>query len=527
MTLPLELALRTSPLIAAGLLLAAACARQSAAVRHLVLAAAVTGALLVVPLGLILPAWDVPERSAAGVDASPAGGSVTHIGGGVVSGQQTAAPVVPYRLLWAAGATVSALVVLAGFVRLRLLTRGGPPPDERSTRVCADVCGAYGIRRPVSLVCGNASGLVATWGVWRPRVLLPADAQHWDDNRLRVVLAHELAHIRRNDWMVQMTAEALRALVWFSPLVWLACARLRREGEQASDDAVLGLGVPAGEYASHLLELARGHGRSPAWTAALLMARPSTLERRIAAMLTPRLNRSARSSRDVAVTALTMLALTLPVAGFRAAQRTPTPLYGSVFDATGAALPEVRLTVRDARQLELQTTTDAAGRFAFPALGPGDYVLEATLPGFRALRQDVALARERDWHRIITLQVGAVRETISVSASRLAQRPRQGAGATPIRVGGNVRPPTKVKDVRPIYPESMREAGIEGVVPIEAVIARDGTVQSVRVLSAGVHPELAQAAVDAVRQWRFTATLLNGTPVDITMTTTVEFTLSD
>lgn len=243
-------------------------------------------------------------------------------------------------------------------------------------------------------------------------------------------------------------------------------------------------------------------------------------------MLTPRVNRSARSPRAVAVVALAMLALTLPVAGFRAAQRAPMPLEGSVFDATGAALPEVTLTVRDTRQLVLQTTTDASGRFAFPALAPGSYVLEATLPGFRALRQDVLLERDRDWHRVITLQVGAVRETIAVSASRLTQRPRP-VGPTPVRVGGNVRPPTKVKDVKPIYPESMREAGIEGVVPIEAVIARDGTVQSVRVLSAGVHPELAQAAVDAVRQWRFTATLLNGSPVDITMTTVVEFTLSD
>jgi protein TonB len=73
----------------------------------------------------------------------------------------------------------------------------------------------------------------------------------------------------------------------------------------------------------------------------------------------------------------------------------------------------------------------------------------------------------------------------------------------------------------------MRDAGREGVVPVEAMIGVDGTVTSVRVLSADVHPDFAVAAVDAVRQWRFTPTLLNGSPVEGVMTVSVAFTLSD
>jgi TonB family protein len=244
-------------------------------------------------------------------------------------------------------------------------------------------------------------------------------------------------------------------------------------------------------------------------------------------MLTPGLNRSARSRRAVAVTALTMIALTLPVATFRAAQRAPQPLSGSVFDGSGAVVPDVPVTLRDARQLELQATTDAEGRFEFPAVGPGAYVLEASLPGFRALRQEFTLERDRDWQRAITLQIGAVRESIAVTASRLTARPRAAGRRPVVRVGGNVRAPRKLRDVKPYYPDSMREAGIEGEVSMEAIIARDGTVQSVRVLSAGIHPDLAQAAVDAVRQWRFEPTLLNGKPVDVTMSTVVKFSLSD
>ena len=81
--------------------------------------------------------------------------------------------------------------------------------------------------------------------------------------------------------------------------------------------------------------------------------------------------------------------------------------------------------------------------------------------------------------------------------------------------------------MRPTYPVSMREAGREGVVPLEALIGLDGTVTSVRVLSAQVHPDFAIAAVDAVRQWRFSPTLLNGVPVEVVMTVSVRFDLGE
>jgi protein TonB len=100
-------------------------------------------------------------------------------------------------------------------------------------------------------------------------------------------------------------------------------------------------------------------------------------------------------------------------------------------------------------------------------------------------------------------------------------------GPQRIRVGGNIRVPRKLLDVRPVYPPSMRDSGREGVVPIEAIIGTDGAVHSVRVLSANIHPDFAIAAADAVRQWRFIPTLLNGVPVEVTMTVTVKFSLSE
>jgi len=92
-----------------------------------------------------------------------------------------------------------------------------------------------------------------------------------------------------------------------------------------------------------------------------------------------------------------------------------------------------------------------------------------------------------------------------------------------VRIGKDIRPPTKIKDVRPIYPVEAKDAGAQGVVIIEAVIAPSGTVTAARILRS--IPPLDQAALDAVNQWIFTPTLLNGTPVPVVMTVTVNFTL--
>jgi protein TonB len=102
--------------------------------------------------------------------------------------------------------------------------------------------------------------------------------------------------------------------------------------------------------------------------------------------------------------------------------------------------------------------------------------------------------------------------------------PEPPAAAAPIRVGGEVREPRKVHHVAPVYPSIARAARREGTVVLEVTIARNGSVGSARVLrSADIFD---QAALDAVRLWRYTATTLNGVPVDVTMTVTVRFTLN-
>ena len=96
-------------------------------------------------------------------------------------------------------------------------------------------------------------------------------------------------------------------------------------------------------------------------------------------------------------------------------------------------------------------------------------------------------------------------------------------GQAPVRVGGNVKPPTKIRDVKPIYPADAEAASVQGVVILEATIEPAGNVRNARVLRG--QPLLDQAAIDAVQQWQYVPTLLNGVAVPVIMTVTVNFTL--
>lgn len=242
-------------------------------------------------------------------------------------------------------------------------------------------------------------------------------------------------------------------------------------------------------------------------------------------MLDARLNHRALSVRTFAAVAAILVAATLTAAALQPAQVQPQPLVGTFYDSAGGVIPGVAVTLTDAGGGRMETTTDAAGRFQFSTLPPGKYVLTAALPGFNNLRREFELRQSADWDRAITLQVGQLRETISVTDTRLPATRPVPTGPAPVRVGGNIRVPKKLVDVKPVYPVSMREAGRSGQVTLDAVIGQDGSVLSARVVGSDVHPDFGDAAMQAVRQWKFTPTLLNGKPVDVLMSVAVTFTL--
>jgi protein TonB len=103
--------------------------------------------------------------------------------------------------------------------------------------------------------------------------------------------------------------------------------------------------------------------------------------------------------------------------------------------------------------------------------------------------------------------------------------PTWAPGDPPLRIGGNVKEPKKIKNVPPVYPVAAQEARVQGIVIIEAEIDQDGRVANARVIRPV--PMLDDAALDAVLQWEFMPTLLDGQPVPVIMTVTVNFTLQE
>lgn len=537
MTILVEWAWRSSLLLAAGLVFSAALRHRSAALRHAILTASIVGSLLVMPLRTIVPSVAVPmpvshavtrptefrsSTSAETPHSSPAFATMPN---------QPVRPSINLIRVWAFGVGVSLALLLASLYRVRTLARQGTPPaDLRWQHIAVDVARDRGLTQRFELVQTSAPDMLATTGITRHRVLLPATAERWPESRIRVVLSHELAHIERRDWAIKIAAEVARALLWFNPLAWLACRELAREAEHACDDIVLGGGVAARDYAADLLAVARLCRPSRRVIASTLsMAHPSTLERRISAMLNPAVDRSLPSRRVIAACGALLLTVTLAIAALGAQQPAPpTTLSGVLYDQTGAVLPGVPVTLEDANRAKTTAASNAAGRVDFPNVAAGRYVLSAGLPGFKAFRQEFELRDSRDWDRVITLQLGELSETISVRSTRTTAPPAaQPQMPTPVRVGGNIRVPRKMVDVKPIYPESMRAAGREATVKIDAVIGKDGSVSFARVLNADIHPDFAVAAVDAVRQWKFSPTLLNGAPVDVAMVVSVAFSLGD
>ncbi len=159
------------------------------------------------------------------------------------------------------------------------------------------------------------------WGLFRPVILLPIGADDWQSERLRVVLFHELAHIKRRDWMMQMIAQVACAVYWFNPLVWFAARWMRIEAERACDDQVLNAGYQPADYAQHLLDIVRNvRVASFASRAAVAIARSSKIEGRLRTVLAENLNRHPIKKSAVGIGLLVLTCFTVLMGALRLTQ---------------------------------------------------------------------------------------------------------------------------------------------------------------------------------------------------------------
>ncbi len=150
-------------------------------------------------------------------------------------------------------------------------------------------------------------------GLINPVVLLPGDADTWSNERRKLVLLHELAHVQRRDLLTQIMATLACAVYWFNPLAWWGANQMKRLREIACDDAVVvHSGIPV-DYAQTLLDLAKRYRRQP-MTSALAMAGSSNVEGRIAAILSSTSSRAVLTIRSVRVFSAVALVVSTLVA---------------------------------------------------------------------------------------------------------------------------------------------------------------------------------------------------------------------
>lgn len=397
----LFLTVRTSVLIAVAGSLVLALRRAPAAARYSVWAAALAGALLLpiitpwapswtlwtLPEPLAPPALIAPEVSESrsvlpalrelpqgaampprqeGAEGKPARNLPTLTERSIAVHQRSALSDVPLSAwilaVWVGGTALLVLRLIRSLAGLRSLARRSVEPGRAWLEDLRDARRRIGVARDVRLLRSREIRTPMTWGFRKPVILLPEASRRWRAERRRIVLHHELAHVRRGDWPARLAGRAICALHWLNPLVWLASYRLVLEQEMACDEAVIALGDRPSSYARHLLAIASSMpDRALAPALALDMARRSQMEGRLMSILNG--PHRSRARRGLLLPALVVTAIVPALAAVEPWGK------GEVFEVTTAATPPLPVAaVEGARS----SASEGAVSVSPEATGSGD-----------------------------------------------------------------------------------------------------------------------------------------------------------
>lgn len=431
-------------------------------------------------------------------------------------------------LAWMAGCVVLVARLAWGIAAVAWIrARATAPASRRAVDAAAETCDAWHLRTPPIVVSAFVEAPVAL-GVRHPLVVLPPDVEsRLPPDALARLIAHELAHVARRDYAMNLAQSLADAVLFFSPGVrWLS--RVAREAREfCCDDLAVARCAGPGDYARALMLLADVRPASRARLA--LGAAGPRLVVRIRRLLKE--EAMARHPRHVA---LIVALLAVVVAGGRSLvaasvagvvppaaivapvqdpPRMPEapaqPIAPPVETAVPIPYPDEALSAAVQGPVVLAVTTDPSGQPLSVTAVAGDPLLTPA-----------AVGAVGGWRFAASSEPQAFLLGVNVV-------PRDPAlamlSAAPLRVGGNIRPPAKVVHVNPAYPAEAQEARLQGVVIIQARIGADGIVDSAYLLRSV--PGLDVAALTSVLQWQFTPTQLNGAAVPVTMTVTVNFTL--
>lgn len=340
-----DLLVRTSLLVGVTWGLTRILRRQSAALRHVAWVLTLTGVLLLPLAANLAPRVNLPVAFWRTETFQPVGPGLSVTPAPTLSSRpmpESAGPMMEGAIqldrladdpaLWSSW--ILAAAWFGGFLwvtsrslfglwtlsRLRKMGTRRLAAEELSVDVPA-IEDNLGLRRRWELRqnVGDEPASALTWGVRRPVVLVPSEVHDWSRQRQEAVLLHELAHVRRFDFVSQMLAEVACALYWFNPLVWLGARAMRAEAELAADDVVLRSGVRPSTYAEELLRIAAeiGHRRRLVTQPGIPVMNAKKIEARLESVLSPVARRGLTQVQVLAAVSLAALAIPA-IAGLQA-----------------------------------------------------------------------------------------------------------------------------------------------------------------------------------------------------------------
>jgi bla regulator protein BlaR1 len=424
---------------------------------------------------------------------------------------------------WLAGALVIALRLLRDWRLLRRAIRTGTePPAELATMLQRQI-ERVGIRRHVRMRLTARITSAGVYGWLRPVILLPtALALCMPRDQLETLLAHELAHVRRADFLANSLALLARTLLYFHPVVHRVCRDLERAREQLCDDLVVSLDIDRIKYA-RALSAAETFRQQVQVPVPLLTATGGELSERVHRILD--IPTAAHSGRERAPLLLALTAITVALVGLGGVDTTrmlsvARPEFQAVYLAFSGT-PAPSITAPDLAPAELRPALPAlmvAERIPeappiMPALLPSD---ESMAPVPAAPTASVTPAPG------FSEQVPVVGgdEQMLTNTSAMIETPVVAAPATPnvpdtvidstdandalnANVSAPASSPRVLRRVAPEYPRSARWDGVEGSVTLAYRIDADGSPRDIRVIAATPAGLFEQATTQALRRWRF------------------------
>jgi TonB family protein len=501
----------------------------------------------------VVPAEEILQPIATAGRSSEIGSSINS------AASATLDPALIVIAIVVAGAVVRMLWLAIGYAKLQVLRGAGERAHDDEYR---ELHALLDVRADVRYVADCIQPM--TFGWRRPVIVLPAGLREHAAPIREAVVAHELMHIHRRDWVWVVGEEIVRSVFWFHPALWWLISRVQLAREEVVDRMVVGATGRRRAYLEALIALSNatrvGHAPAFAWRRHLF--------RRIVLIS----QEDEMSARRVIVSACAAVIVAAVGAWYAMdafplrASNLPTPVQAAAGPLERAAQPisldnpvprrqvgepiEVPRELSDAgatATVMVKLTVDQSGNVAEARVtwlnlhtpdptsstqAVVDAVVTAALDGVRRWRFDAPARAPIAFETHLTFGSGRYAVHRSPVIRRAAPPPPPPppppARATSptldgLRVGRDIPPPRKIRDVRPAYPTDAKDAGIQGVVIIEVRIDEQGRVDDARVLRSIA--ELDEAALDAVRQWEFQPTLMNGVPTPVIMVVTIQFSL--